>query len=476
MSKLIGIHNFQCSSDLYFNDFPSSISLEVTNRCNLKCTHCHHTYREKMVTGDLPPGIFEQIRPHLGNEIQSISLNGLGEPLLSGQWDMIYNTCLTISNLSVGFITNGILPLKLRPELLRDNLSITFSLDGASSSSYKKIRRTDFFDRVISHIKAIDEYKKSNNSVYPLLNAIFVVTTQNMHEMPEFIHLAHTIGISHITFSHLVAHFESQLINESAFFRPEKHDQYLMEAQKRANELGIAVVHMGAFNKSLDLPEYSGNNWLYRDGEGSTRCGLTKNWCMVNYTGHVQVCCAPDSLIAGDLRENSLFEIWNGAFYRKLKTSLSHSFEKACGDMCNLRQSISLDDIRAFFCKMYETYDYDPQKAVKQPYSVTELNRTYEAAVEALQTGDLSSAIEKSMLVLAVEPLAFEAENLKGIALALSGESEKAVHCFLRSYATCKDYDTSMANLRILANNSSEPGISSSSVRPILRSGIISGQ
>jgi len=429
-----------------------------------------------MVTGDLPLGIFEKIRPYLGKGIKNISLNGLGEPLLSEQWDVIYNTCLAINELTVGFITNGIIPLKNRGELIRSNLGITFSLDGASSSSYKKIRRTDVFDRVISHIKAIDDYKKSKDSVYPSLSAIFVVTAQNMHELPEFIRLAHKIGISHVTFSHLVAHFESQLINESAFFTSEKHDRYLMEAQKWATELGIAVVHMGAFNKAVDIPGYSGNNWLYKDSGGNIRCGFTKNWCMVNYTGHVQVCCAPDSLLAGDLRENSLFEIWNGAVYRKLKTSLSHSFEKTCGDMCNLRQSISLDDIRAFFCKMYETYDYNPQKAIRQPYSITDLNNMYDTAVKALQTGDLSAAIEKCVLVLNVEPLAFEAENLKGIAFALSGEREKAVHCFLRSCNICKDYETSMANLRSLAKNSSEPWISSSSVRPSLQSGIISGQ
>lgn len=474
MSELININDFQCSKDLYFNDFPSNISLEVTNRCNLKCTHCHHSYRKKMSTGDLSLGIFEKLLPYLGNKIQNISLNGLGEPLMSDQWDIIYKTCIAKNNLTVSFITNGVLPLKIGPELLRENLNITFSLDGASSSIYKKIRRTDVFDRVISHVKAIDDYKKSKNSLCPSLGAIFVVTAQNAHEMPEFVRLAHKIGISNVTFSHLVAHFESQLINESAFFTPEEHDQYLMEAQRQASKLDIAVVHMGTFNKPV-MPGCAGDNWLYKNGDGGIRCGLIKNWCMVNYTGHIQVCCAPDSLIAGDLRENSLFEIWNGAVYRKLKTGLSHSFEKTCGDMCNLKQSLSLDDIRAFFCKLYETYDYNPHKAIKQAYIITDLNSIYDSAVKALRKGDLSSAIEKCALVLNIEPLTFEAENLKGIAFALSGEKEKAAHCFLRSYTICKDYKTSIANLQALAKNSSGPGPSPSSVSSVLQSGIISG-
>ena len=455
MSKILEINNFHYSESLYFNGFPESIGLEVTNRCNLKCSHCHHTYRSKMVTGDLPTEIFQEIRPHLGNEIKSISLNGLGEPLLSTQWDILFNTCLDTSNLNVNFITNGIIPLKLTEKLIRNNLGITFSIDGASSSLYKHIRRADTFDRVISNVKTINEYKKNKGSVHPVMGAIFVVTAQNMHEMPEFVRLAGDIGISHIVFSHLVAHFESQLIRESAFFRPEGHDKYLREAQKRANELGVAIVHMGTFNESADISLCSSTGWLYRDVNGKIRCGLTDSWCMVNYTGHVQVCCAPESLMAGDLRENSLLDIWNGAVYRKLKIGLSHSFENTCGNMCNLRQTISLDDIRGFICKLYETYDYDPKKVIRQPYKVTDLNRVYDTAVTVLEAGNISSALECCERVLRIEPLAFEAENLKGIAFALSGDKDKAVRCFLRSYEIYKDYETAVANVRILSRSAS---------------------
>lgn len=456
MSKILKIKNFQCSENLYFNGFPSSISLEVTNRCNLKCSHCHRTYRSKMSTGDLPPEVFDKIRPYLGNEIRNISLNGLGEPLLSTQWDFIYNTCLDSGNLNVSFITNGLIPLEHTEKLIKNNLGITFSIDGASSSLYQKIRMADVFDRVITNIKAIDEYKKNKGSVHPVMGAIFVVTVQNMHEMPEFIRMAHEIGLAHVTLTHIVAHFESQLVRESAFFRREEHDRYLVDAQNKATELGITLVHMGTFDKSTGVSASHGAGWLFRDGKGKIRCGLIENWCMVNYTGHIQVCCAPDSLLAGDLRENSLFEIWNGAVYRKLKTGLSHSFEKTCGDACNLKQTICLDDIRGFFCGFCGQYDYDPKKVISQPYNVTDLNKAYDIAVKALQAGNNPSVFQNCDYVLKIEPLAFEAENLKGVAFAFSGEKEKAAQCFLRSYGICKDYETSIVNLRNLSVGSSQ--------------------
>lgn len=406
-----------------------------------------------MKTGDIMEGIFEKILPYLGIEIRDISLNGLGEPLLSRQWDHILNTCLSIENLNVGFITNGIISLKDPGRLLRNNLNITFSIDGASPSTYRNIRMADALDYVIKNIETLNGYKKRNNSPYPVLNAIFVVTAHNMHEMPEFIRLSHRIGISNVIFAHLVAHFEHQLLNDSAFTHREEHDVYLLEAQGLAGKLGINIIHTGTFDKSLQRSFVSNEIWLYKNSDGEIRCGTTEHWCMINYTGHVQVCCAPESLIAGDLREDSLIEIWNGAIYRKLKTSLSHSFEKTCGKICNLRQTVSLDDIRSFWCRIYETYDYDPDRRFRQPYSITELNRIYISAVEALRIGNIGTALNSCDEILKTEPLSFEAVNLKGICLAVSGEPENAAACFLNALEIFKDYRTSVINLEILSRN-----------------------
>jgi MoaA/NifB/PqqE/SkfB family radical SAM enzyme len=455
MTEMLKVDSFQYSSNLNFNGFPVNVSLEVTNKCNLRCTHCSHTHRSKMIKGDLLEGIFRKVRPHLGNEIRNISLNGLGEPLLYEKWESILRSCLDIENISVGFITNGVIPLKLADELPLDRLSITFSIDGASASTYGKIRNADVFDRVISNIKNISESRKKSGSSHPAMGAIFVVTKHNMHEMAGFVRLAHSLGLSHIVFSHLVAHIESQLIYDSAFFRQEEHDQYLVQALEEAGSLGLKVVHMGAFGSHINVPNYSQKGWLYKDKDGAVKCGMTEHWCMINYTGHVQVCCAPESLIAGDLRENSLSEIWNGAIYRKLKTGLSHSFERTCGHMCNLRQTISLNDIKGFWCKIFETYDYDPQKIIKQPYSVSELNGIYAAAIAVLRDGDARSALCRCDEILKTDPLIFEAENLKGIAFALLGEREKSVACFLRSNDIYKDYHMAISNLGVLSRHKS---------------------
>lgn len=441
---------FHYSPDLYFNGFPSSVSIEVTNKCNLRCMHCHHTYRTKMKTGDLLEGVFEKLVPHLGREIRHVSLNGLGEPLLSSRWETVLDTCLGTAGLNVGFITNGIMALDLKESLFLEGRTITFSIDGASPATYRLVRNADSFDRVIMNVKRVRDEKRRRGSSSPVLGAIYVVTAENMHEMPDFVKLSGEIGIENVSFTHLVAHFESQLLDDSAFFRRQEHDRYLAEAQKTAAELGVNLVHMGSFDKSLPHSDSARYTWLYRDGTGDVRCGFIKDWCLVNYTGHVQVCCAPESLIAGDLREDGLRDIWNGSVYRKLKAGLAESFEKTCGELCNLRQTIGLDDVRGFYCPIRETYDYDPGLVIGQPYRISDLSGKYVTACEALRTGRYDAVLGICHDILEIEPLSFEAENLAAIALAVTGRREEAAARLLRALNTKRDYRPAADNLTCL--------------------------
>lgn len=453
MKGISTTEGFLISEDLYFNGFPSSISIEITNRCNLRCRHCSHTYRSRMKTGDILDGVFEKVLPHLGNEIKSVSLNGLGEPLISSKWDDILGRCLDIDGLNISFITNGLKPLNLSEKFFRANTGITFSIDGASASTYKKIRGADVFDQVIANIRAIHGMKKERGLSHPIMDAIFVLTRHNMYEMAGFIRLAHEIGLNTVYFTHLVAYFKSQLLNDSAYFWQEDHDRYLSEALMEAERLGVNVVHMGGFGKSVNIPECPKYGWLSWDQNRNIQCDMIKNWCMVNYTGHVQVCCAPESLIAGDLRENTLLEVWNGHVYRRLKTGLSNSFEKSCGDMCNLRQTVSLNDIRGFYSELSETYDYDPEKVVQQTYNITKINKVYLDAIHAHYAREFSRSLSLCEDIIVIEPLAFEAYNLKGVNLVRMRDKEGAASSFIHSFELCKDYTFALGNLDILSRS-----------------------
>lgn len=97
-------------------------------------------HKEKQERGDMPPEVWQALRPHL-DEVQSIDFSGGGEPLLQPrlvEWITEANT----AGCETGFLTNGFL---LKRETAEQMISagldwIAFSMDGATADIYEKIR------------------------------------------------------------------------------------------------------------------------------------------------------------------------------------------------------------------------------------------------------------------------------------------------------------------------------------------------
>ncbi|HNX82356.1 MAG TPA: radical SAM protein [Candidatus Omnitrophota bacterium] len=114
------------------------ITIALTNRCNLMCTHC--TIWKEKPKKELSPQIISEMFATLSEHftVGSIALTG-GEIFLHKDIDTIYNTILRFKrlnrNLSVGLYTNGyacnriFLFLKNHKKQLK-NLEIGISLDG----------------------------------------------------------------------------------------------------------------------------------------------------------------------------------------------------------------------------------------------------------------------------------------------------------------------------------------------------------
>jgi len=117
------------------------MTIELTNRCNLKCIHCFDDRHG--ADGDLGIYIVEAVLRSAGaNGFDHLSFTG-GEPTLhpefEGILEMVYK-----AGYRFGLVSNGWNFSKIYEALLpyRDRLSgITFSLDGASEETiFRKTR------------------------------------------------------------------------------------------------------------------------------------------------------------------------------------------------------------------------------------------------------------------------------------------------------------------------------------------------
>ncbi len=128
--------------------FPEEIVLEVTNVCNLKCRHCHfhgQSAPEIRRTGFTDRKVWEKVLKELETcgKKATLMTHGAGEPLLYRQLPELLQRAKNIPNISLGFMTNGML---LDDEWARRLVDfqldfIAFSIDGVNPSTHDHYRK-----------------------------------------------------------------------------------------------------------------------------------------------------------------------------------------------------------------------------------------------------------------------------------------------------------------------------------------------
>ena len=167
---------------------PTSIRLEASTFCQLKCPTC------ETATGELykkvPKGFlrFEQFEKLLNETslIESVELSNFGEVFLNPHLSRILEfahakgVSITMSNgVNLNTVREGTLEDLVRYQVRH----MLCSIDGASHESYSEYRRNGDFDTVMSNIGKINDFKRKHQSEFPKLTWQFVVFGHNEHEI-----------------------------------------------------------------------------------------------------------------------------------------------------------------------------------------------------------------------------------------------------------------------------------------------------
>jgi organic radical activating enzyme len=149
---------------------PRSAKIEVTSRCNYKCSCCvaSEGLREQ---GDMDFSFFKKIVRDLGFlGVEEIGLFLLGEPLLIKNLHEWVEYCKKEVGIPYIFITtNGsLLTLDVSKNLIHSGLdSLKVSVNAGEKERYKKVHGVDAFDTVVKNIESLHKYKKQNNLELP---------------------------------------------------------------------------------------------------------------------------------------------------------------------------------------------------------------------------------------------------------------------------------------------------------------------
>lgn len=292
--------------------FPPVIRIEPSASCNLECRHCP-TGTIDMARGIMRPELFEKVLKEvaaLKDQVRTVVLYHGGEPLLNKHFPDMARAIKNAGIANVKTVSNGMLLKPERMDALIDSGidSIEFSLDGRSIEENNFIRRKSDFSTVVTNIKAfldrlierkLEKPKVfvSNSQILPRDNPELCATNPNP---PEY--LVQEFGGKYAS----MVEFKCVWAMEWPHIGDEIHDLFDLWVNPKIT----------TFQK---------------------RCSYVEETITVRSGGEIVACCydLTSKQVLGNIKDQTLEEIWNGAKYRGLRTSIAKGVYPGICKNCN---------------------------------------------------------------------------------------------------------------------------------------------
>ena len=198
------------------------------------------------------------------------------------------------------------------------------SIDGANEETYKSIRGTDFFPRVLKYIEDINAIKKKLGVNTPFIRFQFVVQKANYKDSADLVRLAHRYKLDAVFFKPLeIERIEERVDHLIGGVDYNDLRECLVDARKVSRELGMKT-NLDDFLTYL-LPNY----WKVYNNTPiipplSTQCVIPWFSVRVRIQGDVGFCCYAklEDAKMGNLLDEDFREIWTGERYGKMRATL----------------------------------------------------------------------------------------------------------------------------------------------------------
>jgi radical SAM protein with 4Fe4S-binding SPASM domain len=262
---------------------PEALRLETTNTCNLNCPMCDtgSSTREK---GFMSTKLFEDSMIQAkAMGIKKASLHTIGEPFVYPKMTELVGIAEN-HNFVLKARSNGVLTKRIKSTYKKYSPSlpkVTLSIDSADKSTYEKIREGAKFEELINSLEEIKRINKtrSNNKKMTIHNKV-VISSDNI------------FGIKDIF----------------SFYEPyiEPHNHVF----NLANNMGL--------NKNFFSNKQDFKNLFVP----MVPCNAVMNTLNILHDGRVSACQCREyngDFIIGDLKENSLQEIYFGENVEKMR-------------------------------------------------------------------------------------------------------------------------------------------------------------
>ena len=295
---------------------PSFVTFFVTWRCNNKCVMCDVWKKEAQKELSAPE--VEAIFKGLG-KIDAIRISG-GEPFLRSDLAEIINIIDKVSKPKVIHITtNGFLTKKITETVSKiknpSKIHIKISIDGIGEKHDKIRGIPGAYDNAIATIKDLAELRKEKKFYLGVNQTI--VGKESMGDYFKLTDILKDFGVK----VHPVLAYKNATALYSAEKAVEKKPEFETYGLFDKNELGKFIKSLvknagryGDFKETL-VKKYYLKGLYNRVIKGKNKpkppCLALKSHLRILPNGDVPVCLY-NSLIVGNLKDNTVKEIWDG--------------------------------------------------------------------------------------------------------------------------------------------------------------------
>jgi MoaA/NifB/PqqE/SkfB family radical SAM enzyme len=184
----------------YKNEFPISIEIHLTDKCNLNCIYCYYENTRKCNV--LSTEIIDTFINDIINQKHTLSVvfSGGGEPTCHNYFSTAINK-LSYAGISVGVLTNGVI---INDNILKAFLLckwIRFSINAVDSKSYSRINSSPIgtFEKVCKNIMNITKHA-ADRELITGISMIVCDQYDDIDYLEKFICLASELGVNYVMY------------------------------------------------------------------------------------------------------------------------------------------------------------------------------------------------------------------------------------------------------------------------------------
>jgi radical SAM protein with 4Fe4S-binding SPASM domain len=348
---------------------PQLIGMRITDMCNLRCHSCgqwgdngylHGVSLKELKAREVPVETYIKMVDEVADAGWSpIWYIWGGEPMMyPGLSDLLYH--IKKRGMAISVVTNGT-KVAENAEMLLDTCDILhISLDGPNAEIHNKQRpgiakNHDNFKNVKAALEAISEGKKERGQVFPFLAPISCITSYNIDYVIDLYNFAAQYADLHILYLTWWIDAMSAIQHTADFerrfgYKPKTHlgwvgdwkefdhslilERYdeMVEISKKTGK--CPPIMMPKLNEVEDVKEYYSN---HKATFGYDQCVSIHMTMELDSDGSVSPCRDYHDYVIGNIREESIVDLWNNEKAIKFRQSLTKDgLMPACRRCCGL--------------------------------------------------------------------------------------------------------------------------------------------